>query len=284
MWCDWKWWCSKKKYDTLLFYYLILTLLDIKSSSTWGEAWKISKSSSLPTKSQPVFCWNFRRFHQRNPSPPKKTKETSNIRNFRMGSPVTEGTETMTIFLNGFRAQCQNPWRTPGLALPTGAVTWAPRSPRWHATIDLKLGVSENNSTPKSSILNRLFPLFSPSILGYLYFWKHPCVEWRDGNNCIVLLGSQDLLHCASDCAFLPEQSWYMIHPWKSRCHLDFYVPIPCWWHNRSVRNQQVCEIPRVEFQVVVWNHETSTGFVPSLSWSMLIIYIDLLVSKIKLE
>ena len=48
--------------------------------------------------------------------------------------------------------------------------------------------------------------------------------------------------------------------------NLDFMFQIPCWRHNRSVRNQQVCEISRVEFQVVVWNHETSTGFVPSLS------------------
>ncbi len=28
--------------------------------------------------------------------------------------------------------------------------------------------------TPKSSYFNRVFPLFSPSILGYPDFWKHP--------------------------------------------------------------------------------------------------------------
>ncbi len=36
------------------------------------------------------------------------------------------------------------------------------------------MGVSKNNGTPKSSILFSGFPLFSPSILGYHYFWKHP--------------------------------------------------------------------------------------------------------------
>ena len=35
------------------------------------------------------------------------------------------------------------------------------------------MGVSKNRGTPKSSILTK-FPLFSPSILGYPYFWKHP--------------------------------------------------------------------------------------------------------------
>jgi len=35
------------------------------------------------------------------------------------------------------------------------------------------VGVSENGGTPKSSILIR-FSLFSPSILGYPYFWEHP--------------------------------------------------------------------------------------------------------------
>ena len=36
----------------------------------------------------------------------------------------------------------------------------------------VKMGISENNGTPKSSI-NRLFH-YIQSILGYLYFWKHP--------------------------------------------------------------------------------------------------------------
>ena len=37
--------------------------------------------------------------------------------------------------------------------------------------IDFKknMGVSKNNGTPKSSIIN-----YKPSILGYPYFWKHP--------------------------------------------------------------------------------------------------------------
>ena len=37
------------------------------------------------------------------------------------------------------------------------------------------MGVSDNSGTPKSSILIG-FPLFSPSILGYPYFWKHPYI------------------------------------------------------------------------------------------------------------
>ncbi len=41
--------------------------------------------------------------------------------------------------------------------------------------ISWNMGVSKNNGTPKSSQFNRVFhPLFSPSILGYHYFWKHP--------------------------------------------------------------------------------------------------------------
>ena len=36
------------------------------------------------------------------------------------------------------------------------------------------MGVSENRGTRKSSDFNSGFPLFSPSIFGYLYFWKHP--------------------------------------------------------------------------------------------------------------
>ena len=35
------------------------------------------------------------------------------------------------------------------------------------------MGVSKNNGTPKSSILNRVFH-HKPSILGYPYVWKHP--------------------------------------------------------------------------------------------------------------
>ena len=38
----------------------------------------------------------------------------------------------------------------------------------------LDLGVSKNRGTPKIIHFNRVFPLFSPSILGYLYFWKQP--------------------------------------------------------------------------------------------------------------
>ena len=35
------------------------------------------------------------------------------------------------------------------------------------------MGVSKNNGTSKSSILNGVFH-YKPSILGYPYFWKHP--------------------------------------------------------------------------------------------------------------
>ena len=35
------------------------------------------------------------------------------------------------------------------------------------------MDVSENSGTPKSSHFNRVFH-YKPSILGYLYFWKHP--------------------------------------------------------------------------------------------------------------
>ena len=41
----------------------------------------------------------------------------------------------------------------------------------------LYMDVSKNNGTPKSSICSQGFPLFSPSILGYPYFWKHPYFE-----------------------------------------------------------------------------------------------------------
>ena len=37
------------------------------------------------------------------------------------------------------------------------------------------MDVSENNGTPKSSILMR-FSIINPSILGYPYFWKHPYI------------------------------------------------------------------------------------------------------------
>ena len=36
------------------------------------------------------------------------------------------------------------------------------------------MGVSKNRGTPKSSVLKSGFPLFSPSVLGYHYLWKHP--------------------------------------------------------------------------------------------------------------
>ena len=39
--------------------------------------------------------------------------------------------------------------------------------------------VSENRGTPKSSIFSLGFPLFSPSILGYPYFWKHHIPSWN---------------------------------------------------------------------------------------------------------
>ena len=39
------------------------------------------------------------------------------------------------------------------------------------------MGVSENSGTPKSSILIGFSITFSPSILGYPYFWKHPYIR-----------------------------------------------------------------------------------------------------------
>ena len=42
--------------------------------------------------------------------------------------------------------------------------------------VQLHVDVSENSGTPKSSISNRVFH-YKPSILGYPYFWKHPCVS-----------------------------------------------------------------------------------------------------------
>ena len=36
--------------------------------------------------------------------------------------------------------------------------------------------VSENSGNPKSSNFNRVFH-YKPSILGYPYFWKHPCID-----------------------------------------------------------------------------------------------------------
>ena len=52
------------------------------------------------------------------------------------------------------------------------------RHPRCHLGIPnpfqiYQIGVSKNRGTPKSSIFMR-FSLFSPSILGYPYFWEHP--------------------------------------------------------------------------------------------------------------
>ena len=40
----------------------------------------------------------------------------------------------------------------------------------------LHVDVSKNRGTPKSSHFNRVFH-YKPSILGYPYFWKHPCME-----------------------------------------------------------------------------------------------------------
>ena len=40
---------------------------------------------------------------------------------------------------------------------------------------NVDMGVSLNGGTPQSSILKG-FNHYKPSILGYLYFWKHPCV------------------------------------------------------------------------------------------------------------
>ena len=37
----------------------------------------------------------------------------------------------------------------------------------------VKMDVSENGGTPKSSYFNRVFR-YKPSILGFPYFWKHP--------------------------------------------------------------------------------------------------------------
>ena len=36
------------------------------------------------------------------------------------------------------------------------------------------MGVSKNRGTPQIMNFNRVFP-YKPSILGYPYFWKHPC-------------------------------------------------------------------------------------------------------------
>ena len=68
------------------------------------------------------------------------------------------------------------------------------------------MGVSKNRGTPKSSILTK-FPLFSPSILGYPYFWKHPHpnandLAWRtapDHQPCKPWLGE-----CLG-CVFFPQ-------------------------------------------------------------------------------
>ena len=44
------------------------------------------------------------------------------------------------------------------------------------------LDVSENSGTPKSSHFNRVFH-YKPSILGFPYFWKHPCLKLRSLKN-----------------------------------------------------------------------------------------------------
>ena len=142
-------------------------------------------SSSLHSQS---FAEIFVDFTNGPPPQKKRRKNTlSNPRNFSMGSPaLSQDWKNMTIKKKGFLAQKSKtlgyfmsfsfsrvyfvlallPYvnchtsrgptnvakKPPGLALPTGAVTWAPRSPRWQATINLNLGVSENNGTPKSSI------------------------------------------------------------------------------------------------------------------------------------
>ena len=46
----------------------------------------------------------------------------------------------------------------------------------WWNPTQLYMGVSKNRGTPKSSILIGFF-LYKPSILGYLYFWKHPYID-----------------------------------------------------------------------------------------------------------
>ena len=59
--------------------------------------------------------------------------------------------------------------------------------PNWAGGMKMKLqtcnlvrhvGVSENSGTPKSSILIGFFH-YKPSILGYPYFWKHPCNSFQ---------------------------------------------------------------------------------------------------------
>ena len=50
------------------------------------------------------------------------------------------------------------------------------------------MGVSENSGTPKSSIFIRIFH-YKPSILGYPYFWKHPCeIMFVSFQNCSTWL------------------------------------------------------------------------------------------------
>ena len=43
----------------------------------------------------------------------------------------------------------------------------------WHVKSDDHMGVSKNRGYPQIIHFDRVFH-YKPSILGYLYFWKHP--------------------------------------------------------------------------------------------------------------
>ena len=57
------------------------------------------------------------------------------------------------------------------------------------------MGVSKNRGfSPQIMNFKRGFPLFSPSILGYHYFWKHPYTRWAPS---LVINGVMGPLYCA---------------------------------------------------------------------------------------
>ena len=72
----------------------------------------------------------------------------------------------------------QHPW----ISTLRKTNSWSPKIKNIEVWKLINMGVSKNRGTPKSSILIGFSWVFhyKPFILGYPYFWKHPCMMMYD--------------------------------------------------------------------------------------------------------
>ena len=133
----------------------------------------------------------------------------------------------------------------------------------------LKMGVSENGGfSPQIIHFNRGFPLFSPSILGYPYFWKHPNLSSKYIRSCY-----RQALSLTKHCHFLlcfPQILPTHLSWWLFNNPFEQYVSQIGSW-NPKFRGQikKSLRLPAPSFQHTLKHTHKVGSFFPTNSGSL---------------